>query len=177
MYELQGASKWDDLRLILQNYRVRALGVNAMPYKDSAKRLIREVQASIAGALVYDASDEARPSAGVEDAEFGEPVPKLVYPRTELMDATVHALLSQAVYLPPRHLPATERLLAHLQNYIVERDAQGKRRYARGRQDHLGRALDYALAVARWQGVSFIAPDLFKPENLYTPIPLQPEIL
>lgn len=177
VYELKGAGKWDDLRGILQNWRVGAFGVNAMPYKDSAKRLIRDLSPAIEGVLVYDLSDDAKPSVGVEDEEFGEPVPKLTYPRVELMDGTVHALLGHAVWLPPRGLSQTERLLGHLQNYIVERDAQGRRRYARGREDHLGRALDYALAAARWRGAGYLPPDALTPDKMYTPIRLEPRVL
>lgn len=174
--ELQGPSKWDDLRQILQNLRVQSVGVNAMPYKDSAKKLLRDLNPHIGGAIIYDASDDAKPSTGQEDAEFGDPVPRITYPRTELMDATVSALLSHTIYLPPRHRRETERLLKHLQNYIVERDAQGNRRYARGREDHLGRALDYALLVAR-SDARYIPPAALTPENLYLPVPLDPRIL
>lgn len=174
--ELQGPDKWENLRQILQNLRVQSVGVNAMPYKDSTKKLLRDLNPHIGGAIIYDTSGDAKPSTGQEDAEFGDPVPRITYPRTDLMDATVSALLSHAIHLPPRHRRETERLLKHLQNYIVERDAQGNRRYARGREDHLGRALDYALLIAR-SDARYIPPASLAPDKLYLPIRLEPRIL
>jgi hypothetical protein len=148
--QFTGATKWRDLMNRILALQPKAAAVNAMPYKDSAKDLIRELKKhGIGGAIIYDASDESKPSIGYEDEEFGEPVRRISYPRTELMDGTVSALLRGEILLPPKHKPATALLIKHLMNYITERDEQGRRRYARGREDHLGRALDYARILAQ----------------------------
>jgi hypothetical protein len=83
---------------------------------------------SIGGAIIYDAGDESKPTVGYEDEEFGEPVRRISYPRTELMDGTVSALLRGEILLPPKHKPQTALLVKHLMNYITERDEQGRRR-------------------------------------------------
>jgi rubredoxin len=148
--QFTGPSKWAQLSQRLLALKVKAVAINAMPYKDSAKELIRHLKThNIEGALIYDTSDDAKPSTSYEDEEFGSPIRRITMPRTELMDSTVNALTRGDIILPPPHLEPTQKLIKHLQNYIIERDEQGNRRYARGREDHLGRALDYALLIAR----------------------------
>lgn len=167
----RGAHKWRDLADRIRALKPKAVGINAMPYKDSAKDLLRELKKSgISGALIYDAGDDAKPTHGYEDAEFGDPLPRITYPRTELMDGTVSALLRHEILLPPRHKPETETLLKHLMNYIIERDTEGKRRYAKGREDHLGRALDYARILAqRAYALQLASPDYGDPRNWLVP--------
>lgn len=147
--QFKGNNKWRDIYNRILALKPNAVAINAMPYKDSAKNLIAQLKSChITGVLVYDASDVVKPSVTHEDEEFGEPIMRIVYPRTELMDATVNALLRGELVLPPRASHQTELLVRHLLNYIVEIDEQGNRRYARGREDHLGRALDYARLIA-----------------------------
>jgi len=165
--QFTGATKWRDLMNRILALQPKAVAINAMPYKDSAKDLLRELKKHhIGGAIIYDASDESKPTIGYEDEEFGEPIRRISYPRTELMDGTVSALLRGEILLPPKHKPSTALLIKHLMNYITERDEQGRRRYARGREDHLGRALDYARIIAQHAYTLQIAtPDYGDPNS------------
>jgi len=169
--QFTGATKWRDLTSRILALQPKAVAINAMPYKDSAKDLIRELKKHhIGGTLVYDASDESKPTIGYEDEEFGEPIRRISYPRTELMDGTVSALLRGEILLPPKHKPQTALLIKHLMNYITEHDEQGRRRYARGREDHLGRALDYARIIAQHAyALQLAAPNYGDPTNWLIP--------
>ncbi len=149
--QFRGSNKWRELFNRILALRATAVAINAMPYKDSAKDIIKQLkQHNIYGVLIYDASDAAKSSVGYEDEGFGEPIRRIVYPRVDMMDGTVNALLRNEIILPPRRSEQTEQLVKHLLNYITEVDEQGNRTYARGREDHLGRALDYARTIAQY---------------------------
>ncbi len=178
-HALKGVNKWRDAENLILAYKCKVVGINAMPYKDSAKALARSLKKQgIQSIIIYDTASNST-SLREEDKEYGDPVYALSVPRTDLMDGTVSALLSGAILMPPRHLPITEQLLKHLQNYIVEQDPDtGKREYARGREDHFGRALDYARTIARlapYQGL--ISPHLDPKTLLVDDSDLKPQQL
>ncbi len=141
--EFQGPGKWEGIRNRVRDLKVGAIGVNAMPYKDSAKKLIRQLGSEVRGLLIYDTAGRTA-AFGEEDKEFGQGIPYLTVNRTELMDGTVDEVLSGKIVLPRKGTREAEDLVRHLMNYIVEYDEAGNRSYVRGRQDHFGRALDYA---------------------------------
>lgn len=165
--KFSGVNKWRELYNRILALKPNAIAINAMPYKDSAKDIIKQLkQHNIAGVLIYDAADTARPSVGCEDEEFGEPIRRILYPRAELMDGTVNALLRHEIILPPRGHEQTDWLIKHLQNYITEIDEQGNRSYVRGREDHLGRALDYARLIAQHAlPLQLATPNFGSPQN------------
>lgn len=169
--QFKGSHKWRDLYNRILALKPRAAAINAMPYKDSAKDLIKQLKTQrIDGVLIYDTSDNAKPTVGYEDEEFGEPVRRITYPRADLMDGTVNALLRGEIILPPRNSQQTQLLLKHLLNYIVELDEQGNRHYAKGREDHLGRALDYARLIAQSAAPLRLAPPNYgSPQNWLVP--------
>ncbi|MCS7224033.1 MAG: phage terminase large subunit family protein [Armatimonadetes bacterium] len=144
--ELKGPGKWEAIKHRVEDLKVKAIGINAMPYKDSAKKLVRELAPKVKGMLIYDTATKGT-TVGEEDKEFGQPVKVLNINRTELMDGTVDAITTGKIVLPRRGLRETESLVRHLMNYIIEINAQGERTYVRGREDHFGRALDYARVV------------------------------
>jgi len=145
--EVKGTNKWEILLRRIVDLKVAGVAINAMPYKDSAKKLLRNLPPEIKGALVYDTATKGI-SISEEDKELNAPVLTISANRTELMDGTVDALLSGQIVLPRRGLPQTEAIVRHLMNYIVEYDESGNRHYAKGRQDHFGRAMDYARLIA-----------------------------
>jgi hypothetical protein len=144
--EISGMDKWERVAQKVRSLKVSAIAVNAMPYKDSAKKLLRQLAPEIKGVLVYDTGGQ-RMSIGEEDKETGQPIKTISIPRVELMDGTVDAVLSGRIIFPRKNLPITEQVVKHLQNYIIEIDETGKRDYAKGREDHFGRAIDYARIV------------------------------
>ena len=144
--EVSGVDKWEKVAQKVRSLKVSAIAINAMPYKDSAKKLIRSIAPEIKGILVYDTGGQ-KMSIGEEDKETGQPIKTISIPRVELMDGTVDAVLSGRIIFPRKGLAITEQILRHLQNYIVEITEDGKRDYAKGREDHFGRAIDYARIV------------------------------
>lgn len=78
---------------------------------------------------------------------MGAPILAISVPRVELMDGTVDAVLNGTIVLPKRGLKQTEEIVRHLMNYIIEYTEKG-RDYAKGREDHFGRAIDYARIIA-----------------------------
>jgi len=145
--EISGIDKWEKVAQKVRSLKVSAIAVNAMPYKDSAKKLLRQLAPEIKGILVYDTGGQ-KMSIGEEDKETGQPIKTISIPRVELMDGTVDAVLSGRIIFPRKGLAITEQVVRHLQNYIIEIDENGKRDYAKGREDHFGRAIDYARIVA-----------------------------
>jgi len=144
--EISGIDKWERVTQKVRSLKVSAIAVNAMPYKDSAKKLLRSLTPEIKGVLVYDTGGQ-KMSIGEEDKETGQPIKTISIPRVELMDGTVDAVLSGRIIFPRKNLAITEQIVKHLQNYIIEIDENGKRDYAKGREDHFGRAIDYARIV------------------------------
>jgi len=144
--EISGVDKWERVAQKVRSLKVSAIAVNAMPYKDSAKKLLRQLAPEIKGILVYDTGGQ-KMSIGEEDKETGQPIKTISIPRVELMDGTVDAVLSGRIIFPRKNIPITEQVVKHLQNYIIEIDENGKRDYAKGREDHFGRAIDYARIV------------------------------
>jgi len=144
--EISGIDKWERVAQKVRSLKVSTIAVNAMPYKDSAKKLLRSLAPEIKGVLVYDTGGQ-KMSIGEEDKETGQPIKTISIPRVELMDGTVDAVLSGRIIFPRKGLAITEQVVRHLQNYIVEIDENGKRDYAKGREDHFGRAIDYARIV------------------------------
>ncbi|MCS7187443.1 MAG: hypothetical protein RMK89_10890, partial [Armatimonadota bacterium] len=144
--EIKGKDKWEIALRRLIDLKVCAIAVNAMPYKDSAKKLIRSLPPEIKGALVYDTAGKGI-SITNEDEKLNAPILAISVQRVELMDGTVDAVLNGTIVLPKRGLPQTESIVKHLMNYIVEYTEKG-RDYAKGREDHYGRAIDYARIVA-----------------------------
>lgn len=144
--EIKGKDKWETALRRLLDLKVCAVGVNAMPYKDSAKKLLRSLPPEVKGALIYDTAGKGI-SITNEDEKLGAPILAISVPRVELMDGTVDAVLNGTIVLPKRGLKQTEEIVRHLMNYIIEYTEKG-RDYARGREDHFGRAIDYARIIA-----------------------------
>ncbi|MFN4180593.1 MAG: hypothetical protein ACK4I8_09800, partial [Armatimonadota bacterium] len=144
--ELKGKDKWETALRRLIDFKVSAIAINAMPYKDSAKKMIRSLPPEIKGMLVYDTAGKGI-SISQEDEKLNAPILAVSVPRVELMDGTVDGILNGTIVLPRRGLPQTEAIVRHLMNYIVEYSEKG-RDYARGREDHFGRAIDYARILA-----------------------------
>jgi len=144
--EIKGKDKWETALRRLLDLKVCAVGVNAMPYKDSAKKLLRSLPPEVKGALIYDTAGKGI-SITNEDEKLGAPILAISVPRVELMDGTVDAVLNGTIVLPKRGLKQTEEIVRHLMNYIIEYTEKG-RDYAKGREDHFGRAIDYARIIA-----------------------------
>jgi hypothetical protein len=138
----EATGSWQLLERRLHDYDVRMVVVDAMPYKTSAKALVRAFKR---GAISYMSAQSTRYS--IEDGET-DPVHVINCDRTEATDALVDAMTAGDLWLPRSSELLTASIKAHLKNLIKDKNADGSMTYKRGLDDHYAQALIRALLAA-----------------------------
>lgn len=133
---------WETMERRLREYDVRMVVVDAMPYKTSAKALVRSFKR---GAICYMSASQTR--YGIEDGET-DPVHAINCDRTEATDILVDALSAGDLVLPRAGDEITGHIKGHLKNLVKDRRADGSYEYKHGLDDHFARALVMMLLAA-----------------------------
>jgi len=133
---------WALLEKRLRDYDVRMAVVDAMPYKTSAKALVRSFKRA---AISYMTGQQTR--YAIEDGET-DPVHVINCDRTEASDALVDAITAGDLLLPRASEPVVPEIKAHLKNLIKDKRADGTFAYKRGLDDHYAQALIRMLLAA-----------------------------
>ena len=149
---LESTPSWEAVEKRLKDHGVSMFIVDAMPYKNDAKRLVRSLGT---GAILY--SSAKRTTYSIEDKET-EPVHAINVDRTEYLDRVSHALSAGALWLPKPYLPETMIAKAHLKKLIRQRQEDGSYRYRRKVENHYGMAFANMILAVQGQQALHLAP-------------------
>jgi len=131
---------WDKLARLLAE--VDFFVIDAMPYKSSAKRLLRTE--GLNGALSYLNSTAL--TLGFEEPEHQRPIRVVKHDRTTALDEMTDAMIAGDLRLPAPRLDVTQTIKRHCKALVKDLNLQtGKMEYKRAVENHFGMALAYLV--------------------------------
>jgi Phage terminase large subunit gpA, ATPase domain len=148
---IEETESWDRLDEIMKSHSIDICCIDAMPYKNSAKKFARRWPEQVY--IQYFKGDSLK--RGLEgDDEFA--VPKVTDDRTESLDTTVDELKDGEIILPSRTQEKVELAIKHLKKLIKEKEVgkDGGIRYVYKKrvENHLGFALN-SMRIAMEIGI------------------------